>query len=89
MKPELHIRAAGSYDPATRTFTATFSAGNSRAMRDSVGPFVEMLPLDIFDPAALVGRTVFLDHRHDTAAAVGTVVAARREGAAIVGEVQL
>lgn len=89
MKPEICIRAAGSYDRETRVFTATFSAGSPRAMRDARGPFLEVIDLDGFDPAALVGRTVFLDHRHDTASAVGTVVAARREGAAIVGEVQL
>lgn len=90
MKPDLNIRAAaGSYDPETRTFTATFSAGSPRAMRDAVGPFVEHVDPNGFDPAALIGRTVFLDHRHTTDSAVGTVIAARREGAAIVGEVQL
>ena len=89
MKPDLYIRAAGSYDPETRTFTATFSAGSPRAMRDAAGPFMEIIDLSGFDPAALVGKPVFLDHRHTTDAAVGVVIDARREGGAIVGEVQL
>ncbi|HMQ91513.1 MAG TPA: Mu-like prophage major head subunit gpT family protein [Amaricoccus sp.] len=89
MRPEICIRAAGSYDPETRIFSATFSAGSPRAMRDAIGPFLEQVDLAGFDPADLVGRTVFLDHRHTTDSAVGTVIAARREGEAITGEVQL
>jgi len=90
VRHDLLTRAApGSYDPETRTFSATFSAGSSRTMRDAAGPFVEVLDLSGFDPAALVGKPVFLDHRHATDCAVGVVIAARREGNAIVGEVQL
>ena len=90
MRSDLFIRAAGgSYNAETRTFAATFSAGAPRQLRDASGPFLEVVDLSGFDPAALVIKTVFLDHRHSTDAAVGVVTAARREGAALVGEVQL
>jgi len=89
MRPDVILRAAASYDPETRIFTATFAATAAVDRRDARGPYREVLPLELIDPAALVGRTVFLDHRQSTDAAVGVVLAARREGDAIVGEVQL
>ena len=90
MPLDFHLRAGGTtYHPATRTFTAVFGTGAPRMLADARGPFVETIDLAGFDPAQLIGKPVFLDHRHVTDSAVGVVIAARREGAAIVGEVQL
>ena len=89
MKPDLYIRAAGSYDPRPAPSPRRSPPAAPAPCATRAGPFMEIIDLSGFDPAALVGKPVFLDHRHTTDAAVGVVIDARREGGAIVGEVQL
>jgi HK97 family phage prohead protease len=90
---EIQTRAvalrANSYNPETRTFEATFSTGAARTLRDARGLYREVLDLSAVNPAELVGLPVFVDHAPTAAAAVGRVTAARMEGGALVGTIQL
>ena len=82
--------APSSFDPESRTIEAVISTGADVQRRDSRGPFIERLDTSAVDPAGLAGIVVLDGHRQTGSEhVVGTVVSARREGAAIVATIRL
>lgn len=81
---------AGSFDPETRTFETVLSTGAAVQRRDARGDFDEVLDLTGVDPAALVGLPYLDGHRQSGSAdVIGKIVAAWKEGAKLIGRVQL
>lgn len=82
--------APASFDAEARTFEAVISTGAPVARTDARGSFIERLDLSAVDMESLVGLTVLDGHRQSGSEhAVGSIIAARREGDSIVAKVRL
>lgn len=82
--------APSSFDAEARTFEAVISTGAPVARTDARGSFIERLDLSAVDMESLVGLTVLDGHRQSGSEnAVGSIIAARREGDSIVAKVRL
>lgn len=82
--------AATSFDPDALTFEAIIATPAPYRRTDARGPYLEVLDTAAIDPASLVGLPVLDNHRQASVRdTIGTVIAARLEGDALIARVQL